>query len=249
MAFGYCNVSVSPLRKETDDRSEMISQLLFGETCTIIQRKKNWIKISCTIDSYEAWVDVKHITETANLLDSKFTAFELVHNFIYKDIHIPILLGSNLPNFDGLNFKIEKQKYLFQGLSLANSENNFNKINKIALKYLHAPYLWGGRSPFGIDCSGLTQLIYKYLNIQLPRDAYQQAMIGTAVGFIEEARIGDLAYFGDEEKITHVGLVLNKNEIIHASGKVKIDRLDHLGIYSKELRKYTHKLRVIKRIL
>ncbi len=249
MKFAYCNLSVSPLRKINDDRSEMISQLLFGETCEILDKKKSWLKIRCIHDDYEAWIDEKHLTETKAILESNFTAFEIVHNYVFKDFHVPILIGSNLPNFDGLNFKIEKTKYLFQGISLENNINNFEKIKKIALKYLHAPYLWGGRSPFGIDCSGFTQVVYKFLDIQLPRDAYQQAEKGSQVGFLEEAKVGDLAFFGNEESITHVGIVLENNEIIHASGRVKIDRLDHLGIYSKEQKQYTHKLRVIKRIV
>ena len=164
-------------------------------------------------------------------------------------MHVPILIGSSLPNFDGLNFKIDKKKYLFQGISLENNNSNISKIQKIALKYLHAPYLWGGRSPFGIDCSGFTQIVFKFLDILLPRDAYQQAELGTSIAFVEETKIGDLAFFGTEEKITHVGIVLSNTEIIHASGKVKIDRIDHLGIYSKEQKKYTHKLRTIKRLI
>lgn len=249
MKNAFCNVSVSPLRKEADDRSEIISQLLFGEACTILNTKDSWAYIKCSHDNYEAWIDLKQLTETKSELTSMHTSFEAVHSYVYKDQHIPILIGSSLPNFDGLNFKIENQKYLFQGLTLQNNETNIENIRKIALKYLHAPYLWGGRSPFGIDCSGLTQLVYKFLNTPLPRDAYQQAEIGKVVGFLEESRIGDLAFFGKEEKITHVGIIIGKNEIIHASGKVRIDTLDHLGIYNNETSKYTHKLRIIKRII
>jgi len=248
MIYAYCNVSVAPLRKDADDRSEIISQLLFGESCLILNNKENWSNIRCTIDGYEAWIDTKQITETSKQLESQHTVFELVHSYVFKDFHIPILLGSSLPNFDGLNFKIENQKYLFQGISLENNLSNLENIKKIALKYLHAPYLWGGRSPFGIDCSGLTQMVYKFLNINLPRDAYQQAKIGKNVGFLEESKIGDLAFFGKEEKITHVGIIIGKNEIIHASGKVRIDTIDHLGIYNNETNKYTHKLKIIKRI-
>lgn len=248
MKYAYCNVSVSPLRKEADDRSEMISQILFGESCTVLSTSDNWAHIKCTNDGYEAWIDSKQITETPQLLESSFTTFELVHSYIYKDFHIPILLGSSLPDFDGLNFKIDTQKYLFQGLTLENNLSNLENIRKIALKYLHAPYLWGGRSPFGIDCSGLTQMVYKFLGINLPRDAYQQAEIGSNIGFLEESKIGDLAYFGKEEKITHVGILIGKNEILHASGKVRIDTIDHFGIYNNETSKYTHKLKTIKRI-
>lgn len=248
MNFAYCNVSIAPIRKENSDSSEMISQLLFGETCTILSEKKQWLFIECTHDNYQGWIDKKQVQTIHKPLESEHTAFELVHSFVNKDQHIPILMGSSLPQFDGLNFKIEKNKYLFQGLSLENKAENISKIKKIALKYLHAPYLWGGRSPFGIDCSGFTQVVYKFLGINIPRDAYQQADWGDTVGFIEESNAGDLAFFGTEEKITHVGIVLENSEIIHASGKVRIDRLDHLGIFNKETAKYTHKLRTIKRL-
>lgn len=249
MKNAYCNVSVSPLRKEADDRSEMISQLLYGETCIILNTKDNWAYIKCDHDAYEAWIDEKQLTEIETKCNSLHSSFEVVHSFVYKDQHVPIVIGSSLPNFDGLNFKIAKKKYLFQGLTLENNQANIDKIRKIALKYLHAPYLWGGRSAFGIDCSGLTQMVYKFLNISLPRDAYQQAELGKVVGFLEESKIGDLAFFGKEDKITHVGIIIGLNEILHASGKVRIDKLDHLGIYNTEISKYTHKLRVIKNLM
>lgn len=245
---GYCNVSIAPLRKDADDRSEMISQLLFGESCVILSKKENWLLVECSFDHYQGWVDTKMITPLKKNITSHFTSFELVHHMVYADMQIPIVLGSNLPAFDGLNFKIDNHKFIFQGLSLENNISNKENIRKIALKYLHAPYLWGGRSPFGIDCSGFTQMVFKFLSISLPRDAYQQAEVGEIVHFLEETRLGDLAFFGKEEKITHVGIILAKNEIIHASGKVRIDKIDHLGIYNSETQKYTHKLKTIRRI-
>ena len=122
-------------------------------------------------------------------------------------------------------------------------------MKKIALKYINAPYLWGGRSPFGIDCSGYTQMVFSFFNIKLPRDAYMQANIGETLNFVGETRLGDLAFFGKEENITHVGICLGKNEIIHASGKVRIDILDHIGIYNRETKKYTHFMKTIKRVI
>ena len=116
--------------------------------------------------------------------------------------------------------------------------------------YLNAPYLWGGKTPFGIDCSGFTQMVYKLNGFALPRDAYQQAEIGETLSFVEEAEPGDLAFFDDDEgNIIHVGMVLEQGTIIHASGKVRIDALDHQGIYNKELKNYSHKLRLIKKII
>ena len=116
--------------------------------------------------------------------------------------------------------------------------------------YLNAPYLWGGKTPFGIDCSGFTQMVYKLNGYKIHRDASQQALEGEPLSFIEESEVGDLAFFdNDEGNIIHVGIIMENNYIIHASGKVRIDRLDHLGIYNPELKKHTHKLRVIKKII
>mgnify|MGYP003978580471 FL=1 len=123
------------------------------------------------------------------------------------------------------------------------------KITENAMMYLNSPYLWGGRTPFGIDCSGFTQMVYRLQGIDLPRDAYQQAEVGTTLSFVEESEAGDLAFFDNAEgKVIHVGIILDNNHIIHASGKVRIDRIDQQGIFNKEEGKHTHKLRLIKSI-
>ncbi|HEX2935487.1 MAG TPA: C40 family peptidase, partial [Bacteroidales bacterium] len=124
------------------------------------------------------------------------------------------------------------------------------EIEEVARKFLHAPYLWGGRTVFGIDCSGFTQIVYKMNGIGIPKDAYQQAEIGEPVQFVEDTRTGDLAFFDNEEgRITHTGIILGKSEIIHASGEVRIDKFDHQGIFNEEDNAYSHKLRLIKRII
>ena len=138
--------------------------------------------------------------------------------------------------------------YEFNGLTTPGFVKK-EKITENALIYLNAPYLWGGRTPLGIDCSGLTQMIYRLQGIDLPRDAYQQAKVGTTLSFIEESEPGDLAFFDNEEgKVIHVGIILKDNHIIHASGKVRIDRIDQQGIFNSEIGNHTHKLRLIKSI-
>ena len=138
--------------------------------------------------------------------------------------------------------------YRFDGLTTAGFTKK-EKLAENALMYLNAPYLWGGRSPLGIDCSGFTQMVYRLQGVDLPRDAYQQAEVGTTLSFVEESEAGDLAFFdNNEERITHVGIILENNHIIHASGKVRIDRIDQQGIFNKELGTHTHKLRLIKSI-
>ena len=141
------------------------------------------------------------------------------------------------------------QNYEFEGLKISGVKPKSELINT-AYMYLNAPYLWGGKTLFGIDCSGFTQMVYKLNGYKLLRDASQQASQGEVLSFIEESEPGDLAFFDNEEgKIIHVGIMLENNYIIHASGKVRIDRLDHLGIYNAELNRHTHRLRVIKKII
>ena len=102
----------------------------------------------------------------------------------------------------------------------------------------------------GLDCSGFTQAVFRLNGISLPRDASQQSGIGQVINLVTEALPGDLAFFdNDEGMITHVGLILDSTSIIHASGKVRIDALDHQGIYNVETNKYSHRLRLIRRIM
>ena len=108
----------------------------------------------------------------------------------------------------------------------------------------------GGRTPMGVDCSGFTQMVYRLNGKHIPRDASQQVDLGVTLSFIEEAESGDLAFFDDAEgNIIHVGIILENNHIIHASGKVRIDRIDQQGIFNKDLGEHTHKLRIIKKVL
>jgi cell wall-associated NlpC family hydrolase len=125
-----------------------------------------------------------------------------------------------------------------------------SNINYITRQFLNVPYLWGGKTPFGIDCSGFSQIVVRCIGINLHRDAYQQAEQGKVVSFLEEVQTGDLAFFDNEEgRITHVGIMLNSHSIIHASGKVRLDNIDSYGILDAENRNYSHKLRIIKRLL
>jgi hypothetical protein len=165
-------------------------------------------------------------------------AWKILDNSI---IYLPA--GSSLVYLEGTTSYIGSQKFEIIG-----EIGEADYISNIAKSYLNVPYLWGGRTHFGIDCSGFTQMVYKLMGINLRRDASLQAEDGTLVDGLTKVKLGDLAFFGAEEgRITHVGIMLNGEQIIHASGKVKIDAIDEEGIYSKELKTYTHKLRLIKR--
>ena len=231
------SVSVVPVRAENSDRAEIVTQLLFGESCDILEVDKNWTKIKIHFDGYEGWVDTKQVSPISDADFTKRKTKTVTESFInYQHNGEKMLLSI------GSEIESDSQK---------DTENNFDTENlkKTALEFLNVPYLWGGRSFFGIDCSGFTQIVYKVNGIQLPRDAYQQAEVGEVLNFIEEAEIGDLAFFENEEgRIIHVGIMLENQKIIHAHGKVRIDDLDCIGIFNKDQNKHTHKLRFVKRI-
>ena len=252
--FGICNLANIPLRIEPSDRSELVSQVLFGEHFTVLEKNQKWSKIRLFFDDYEGWIDNK---QYATISEEQFEQLS-VDNIVLssdlieyitspKNLLIPIPLGSSLSflNYEAIN----SGSFSFEGLKISGVKPKQNLINT-AFMYLNAPYLWGGKTPFGIDCSGFTQMVYKLNGYKLFRDASQQANQGEALSFIEESEPGDLAFFdNDEGNIVHVGIIMDDNYIIHASGKVRIDRLDHLGIYNAEANKHTHKLRVIKKII
>jgi len=257
MIYGICSLSVVPIRFGASDTSELVSQLLFGEVYEVVSSKPKWLKIRCTFDGYEGWISKNQhteITEAVHGRAKKSTdcSMELVQEAMTENYYIPVVLGSSIPEYDGINFALNGTKFTFSGQIVNSNEIVISSdlLIKIAKKYLYAPYLWGGRSPFGIDCSGFVQVVYKMLGFKLERDARKQVDHGEVVNLIIEAKPGDLAFFENtSKKIIHVGIVLENQEIIHASGRVRIDKLDHQGIYNQELGKYTHKLRIIKRVL
>jgi hypothetical protein len=249
MQYGICSLSIIPLRIEPSDKSELVSQLLYGEHFKVLEQRKSWSKIRVAFDNYEGWIDNKQFLEISednykSLQNSTSKLSIDLVEFIqdeYNELY-PISLGSSLNSTSLLN-------HSYDGNSV---EGQYEKDDfiKTAFLYLNAPYLWGGRSPFGIDCSGFTQMVYKLCGYKLLRDASQQATQGEALSFIEESEPGDLAFFDNAEGIiTHVGIIMKDNYIIHAHGKVRIDRIDHTGIYDANKKMYTHKLRVIKKII
>ena len=257
--YGICNLSIVPCRAEPSDKSEMVNQLLFGEHFQVLEIKGNWAHIRCAYDNYEGWIDKKQCMtvseETFNELQEipVPVSLDLVQVITNKETNtvMPIVMGSSLPLFDVDACNLEGHEFFFDGHCFMPSKIiQKEKVAEHAYSYLNAPYLWGGRSPLGIDCSGFTQVVHKLCGIKIPRDASQQAQLGQTLSFVEEAEEGDLAFFDNEEgRITHVGIYLPNNQIIHASGKVRIDHLDHYGIYNTETQSYSHNLRIIKRIV
>ncbi|MCD6019063.1 MAG: hydrolase Nlp/P60 [Bacteroidetes bacterium] len=257
MSFGICSLSIVPCRKEPSGTSEMVTQLLFGETYTIIEDGEDWLKIATNYDNYPCWLNAKQHTRISDAeyksLQSSILSSELVQVISGSDRNsvFPITVGATLPNFSNGKLNCGDSEFLFEGQSCDSTiKKSVKELKETAYLFLNAPYLWGGRSPFGIDCSGFMQVIYKLNGYQLPRDASQQVELGTALSFVEEAEAGDLAFFDNEDgNIVHVGMVLENQQIIHASGCVRIDKFDHYGIFHSDNKKYSHMLRVIKKVI
>lgn len=249
MQYGICTLSIVPVRMQPADAAEMVTQILFGEYFKILEERGKWSRIRIAFDSYEGWVSnnqIQKIDESTYHLqfdDSPVYSADLIEFISNEDgslIHIP--MGSML------NHATRKDRSIFEGHTVSGVKDK-SQIVKTAVLYLNTPYLWGGKTPFGIDPGGLTQMVYMLNGHFLKRNSAQQATQGEALSFIEESEPGDLAFFDDNEgNIVHVGIMMQDNYIIHVDGKVRVDRIDHTGIYNVDLRKHTHQLRVIKKI-
>jgi gamma-D-glutamyl-L-lysine dipeptidyl-peptidase len=260
MNYGISGLSLIPVRKEPSEKSEMVTQVLFGEHFEILKEMVGWSHVKLAWDGYEGWIDSKMVSPVSAKSYKKYETkpFAVTGDIlslipVNAEQNLMLVAGSTLPVWRPYlkQFSINSDNYIATGEVYTGRPSNIREvIIRQALKYFNAPYLWGGRSPFGIDCSGFTQIIYKTVGIKIPRDASQQVRTGVALSFVDEARPGDLAFFDDEEgNIVHVGIIWKRNKIIHASGKVRIDNVDQFGIFNVDLKRYTHKMRVMKKIL
>lgn len=265
MNQGICTWSSVAIRAEASHRAEMVSQLLFGETYAVLDIAPEWLKIATSDCQYEGWISAKQHTA---LSDPDFQTYQSVPKAIVRQLTtrvyntndyaaFPIFMGSTLPapneqgifTLAGIEYAVEDIAAVSTAFDQRLADKQDTLLNR-AFQFLNAPYLWGGRTPAGIDCSGFTQLLFKCLGVDLPRDASQQISIGENVDFVDEARVGDLAFFeNDEGMVVHVGMVCGERQIVHASGHVQVNVLDDTGIFNQYEKKYTHKLRIIKRIL
>jgi len=231
----------------------MTSQLLFGEAVEVLEENGlNWVRIRCLYDNYEGWITSSHVTEIPEsvAMQQWHLTADWSNEIVFHSQPMYIPFGSELRGLRSGQAEWGKFSWSFNGKHIdpANTIKNEKMLIRLTHRFLNTPYLWGGRSVFGIDCSGFSQIIYKCMGISILRDAYQQASQGESIGFLQEAKCGDLAFFDNAEgKITHVGILLNDREIIHSSGKVRIDKIDSMGILNTDTRERTHPLRLIKR--
>jgi len=253
MNHAICTVAAAPLRKEPSHRSEMISQLLFGDTMECMEEQKEWLRIHCVYDGYEGWIThhlIAPFDATATVL-TRYVTTGLINKIKHNDVLFQIPMGCSLTGFTETSQILWDPHYLYNDASRNIQEPYTNELFQNLIRpWLHAPYLWGGKTFMGVDCSGFVQTIYKVLGVPLLRDAYQQAEQGTMVADVDKAHEGDVAFFQNEAgKITHVGIVLKNNKIIHASGTVRIDRFTREGIFTSDTGRQSHHLHSIKRFL
>ena len=243
MEYGIVNLNLVPVRKKNNAKSEMISQLFFGETIEVVSKKNNWCLVISNLDNYKGWVRDSHFLSIPkpdyikiNRKKKKFSSTDtLIYNNKLKNYTVPA--GSIISNC----------KYL--GFNCISNDKNFRSLEEIALSFLNSPYLWGGKTKFGTDCSGFVQSVFKIYGKILPRDSYQQALVGIKVS-LENSKVGDLVFFGKKiDAINHVGIMISNKRIIHSSGKVRIDNIINEGILNVDSEEISHELQSVRRIV
>jgi hypothetical protein len=241
VVIAYC--TVIPVRQEPSECSEQVTQLLFGEYCSLLESQSRWLKVYSLLDGQIGWVDHKMVVvsdgETRWDVPSSVVAVPMaIATTLDGGEEIPLTMGTRLMNYNHGIFEVLDKQYLINPSCICDTNNGTSclSIDNLAVSLLNTPYLWGGKNMMGMDCSGFTQILYSVLGVQLKRNASEQILQGVAVSSLSDAKVGDLAFFDhadqDEKatKISHVGLLLSPTEIIHCSGCVRIDQIDDQGI-------------------
>jgi cell wall-associated NlpC family hydrolase len=253
MDYGICSNPFMPLRGKPSDSASMVSSLLFGETFQILDSQGNWFYVRMTYDHYEGWLfsrEIEGFTNDSPLPEAQpnqFLVKEPFQSLFNEELFIYLGLGTPLPFFDGKYCFLKTAFYQLKGQAFEAYQEPTAAI-QMAERFLGTPYLWGGRSSFGIDCSGLTQILMRYSGIPLHRDTPYQVEQGTPIDNFSNAAEGDLVFFKNKDgNISHAGILTGINKVIHASEKVRQDTIDAHGIYNEGLQDYTHQLAAIRR--
>jgi len=252
--YAVSYLSVLPLRAEPNHRSEMVSQILFGEYLKVLETKDDWSYIQLEQDAYKGWVETFQITDVSKkefdqvAQSPKVKVLDNLNIITVDNKKLTLVKGSNLPFYSEGTFLYKGERIPYKA-DIVSGNQNTEKLIETAHSYINTPYLWGGKNPLGVDCSGFSQMVYHINGHMIHRDASLQAKQGELIAFLSEAKPGDLAFFdNDKGNITHVGIILEDEKIIHAAhGSVRIDKLDQEGIYNAEEKKYTHHLRMVRR--
>lgn len=251
MLVGVCNLSIIPLRAEPSHRSELVSQILFAERFEILKTESDWTYVRLLSPDYEGWVQSGQfvIDRGASIKNEEGFVVDLLGAVAKREgVSIDLVPGTRLSSRSVVLSEGDEAYIVSSPLRKPGLSDFATELPKLMAYYKDRPYLWGGRSAAGIDCSGLSQAMCRHFGVDLPRDAYQQVQLGENVDFIAEIKPGDLAFFDNAEgRITHVGMMVDQQTIFHASVSVRLDRMDAQGIFNAEQNKYTHNFRIVKR--
>lgn len=253
--------SVVPVRAEAHESAEQNTQMLFGQLCEVLEEQPRWYRIRLSEDGQEGWVDVKMIAPIAGkdltayhkaLKTAAVVAFPMTYAMSENNGQtIPLTAGTRLTNYKdgrfevlGVGFRIDPSMVITKPLEL--TQDNLLKAVRF---FINTPYLWGGKNALGMDCSGFTQVVMSLFGKTLLRNASEQVTQGRTVADLSKAKAGDLAFFDHEDgRISHVGIVIDAERIIHCSGRVKVEKLDATGIFNAEANEYSHHLVSLRRI-